>query len=153
MSGLALNIDSIAHESSFLNAGRTIAVVVDVINVYPRKNRELSRKIVSNNGLLLAENKPGVSVKPYHFISRDRIQSALSSAVFPIETCINGGTMHAVKAANKLKIPIFIPDYAKLGYEENSPQLAGMLEVEKRYFAKKFDKSNYDDILRKLQDD
>lgn len=116
VSGLALGIDSIAHEQTLINNGKTIAILVDVENVQPAKNRQLADNILKNNGLWIAENPPGTKIVPGHFVSRDRIQSGLAAAVFAIETSKNGGTMHAVNNCLKEERLLFCPDLSKLSY-------------------------------------
>ena len=110
VSGLALGIDAIAHQAALDFGAPTIAVLVDLLKISPLKNKDLAEEILKNDGLLISENKPGTPVIAALFAKRDRIQSGLSTAVFAIETSINGGTMHAVRAAVKMGRPVFVPD-------------------------------------------
>lgn len=118
VSGLALGIDAIAHKTALSNDAPTIAVLVDIINIYPSNHRELAAQILAKNGLLLSENPPLTSGIPALFAKRDRIQAGVSVAVFAIETSIDGGTMHAVKAALSMNRPVFVPDAIAAGYAD-----------------------------------
>lgn len=152
VSGLALGIDAIAHKESLNCNGNTIAVLVDVENIQPKKNRSLADEIYLNSGLLISENIPGTNITPPLFVKRDRIQTGLSLAVFPIETSINGGTMHAVRAAEQENRFIFIPDHTQSGYKnKNIDQLSGIIELHSRDSVIPYTKSSYPEIILNLQ--
>jgi len=91
VSGLALGIDTIAHRAALDAKTSTISVLVDVDSISPTSNRELAQEILDTDGLLVAENAPGTKAIPAFFAKRDRIQAGLSTAVFAIETSIDGG--------------------------------------------------------------
>lgn len=118
VSGLALGIDTIAHQAALNSGAPTIAVLVDLVNISPRKSKMLAEEILKNDGLLIAENEPGTPTIAALFAKRDRIQSGLSTAVFAIETSIGGGTMHAVRAAGKMGRPVFVPDAIAAKYND-----------------------------------
>lgn len=118
VSGLALGIDTIAHRAAIECHAPTIAVLVDLVNISPASNRALANEILGKDGLLLSENPPGTKAIPAFFAKRDRIQAGLSTAVFAIETSIDGGTMHAVKAALSMKRPVYVPDAKSAGYPD-----------------------------------
>jgi len=151
VSGLALGIDTIAHEECLeCNVG-TIAILVDVENIHPSKNRDLANNILAKGGLLISENKPGITIIPPLFAKRDRIQTGLSLAVFPIETAINGGTMHAVMAAKKENRLIYVPDYTKSGYQDKEiEQLSGIISLTDDPEVEPYTKFTYSNIINKL---
>ncbi len=101
VSGLAHGIDAEAHRGALSVSGKTIAVLVNVAEIYPHENQPLAKEILEKDGLLVAENPPGTQTQPRLFVDRDRIQSGLSFAVFPIETAVKGGTMHTVRFARE----------------------------------------------------
>jgi DNA processing protein len=107
VSGLALGIDTAAHRGALDEGGATTAVIVDVVGIYPERNAELAEEIVRGGGLLLAEHPPGTSATRGHLVARDRIQSALSVAVFPVETAVTGGTVHTLRFAAAQRRPVF----------------------------------------------
>ena len=76
VSGLALGVDAIAHQSSIDNNGKTIAVLgcgVDV--VYPKKNIDLYDEIKCKGILLVSEYPPSTQPNQYFFPQRNRIIS------------------------------------------------------------------------------
>lgn len=144
VSGLALGIDTIAHECCLNNNGRTIAVLVDVNKIHPSSNNPLAQRILDQGGLLLAENAPGTATVPPLFAKRDRIQTGLSTTVFPIETSINGGTMHAVRAAGRYNRLVFAPDITKGMYSEPGiEQIQGIKSLLDHRLAEPYDRSRY----------
>ena len=153
VSGLALGIDAISHEACLKCDGQTIAVLVDVDNVQPNKNRDLAARILTNGGLLIAENPPGIPITPPLFIKRDRIQTGLSLAVFPIETALDGGTMHAVKAAKQENRLIYVPDHNKSGYPDKSiKQIEGIIYLSKDPDIESYTKDSYTNIIKQLDE-
>jgi DNA processing protein len=118
VSGLALGIDTIAHDAALENSATTIAVLVDLVKISPPGNRNLAEQILDKNGLLISENPPGTKSVRGFFVKRDRIQAGLGMAVFAIETSIDGGTMHAVKTANSIQRDVYVPDVAAARYPD-----------------------------------
>src|SRR5699024_10520052 len=86
VSGLALGIDTAAHEGALrIEDGKTIAVLAgSVANIYPAKNRELAERILAQAGLLVSETPLGQPNTRGNFVKRNRIQSGLSLAVCPV---------------------------------------------------------------------
>ena len=153
VSGLALGIDAIAHRAALENQGSTIAVVVDVLNVSPSSNRDLASRILQENGLLISENLPGTKIVPALFAKRDRIQSGLSLAVFAIETSVDGGTMHAVNAANTLGRPVFVPDPVAAKYSDLGERaISGTQLLVREGRACAYSRDSYDAIERELHE-
>lgn len=118
VSGLALGIDAIAHRAALENNGRTLAVLVDLVTITPSNHRDLAGQILKQDGLLVSENPPGTKVIPALFAKRDRIQAGLAMAVFAIETTIDGGTMHAVRAAISLGRDVYVPNANSARYPD-----------------------------------
>ena len=64
VSGLALGIDTAAHEGSLSNLGVNIAVLAcDVRNPTPKINGALAEQILANGGCLVAEVPPGTETE------------------------------------------------------------------------------------------
>ncbi|MBL4930430.1 DNA-processing protein DprA [Clostridium paridis] len=102
ISGLAKGCDEFAHKGCIEVCGRSIAVLPGGIdNVYPESNKNLARDIIKNGGCLVSEYPVGVKPSKNTFVERDRIQSALSSAILVVSTGVVGGTMHTVDFACK----------------------------------------------------
>jgi len=151
VSGLALGIDTAAHEGALAENGPTIAVLVDVDKIYPTENKGLAESILEYGGLLLAENPPGTKVFGGLFVKRDRLQSALSLAVVPCETSINGGTMHTVRYSQEQNRLLLIPDFAEYqDYDFNSEQYAGIRQIMKSGQARIISKLDAPNIISKL---
>jgi len=151
VSGLALGIDTIAHDECLKCNGKTIAVLVDVVNVQPSTNRSLADRILANDGLLISENEPNIKIVPPLFVKRDRIQTGISLAVFPIETSVDGGTMHAVNAAKDNDRLIYVPDPNYSGYKDKSIlQLSGIIALAGSENVIPYTKQRYPTILECL---
>ena len=151
VSGLALGIDTIAHEQSLASHGNTTAVLIDIMSVSPSSNSELAQRIAKNNGLLLSENLPGTPPEKYHYVARNRLQVALSKIVFIIEASNKSGTKataeHAIKQGKQIYCPevSIIADYPESIYEESLNK--SLIEGNK---AKTFTKDAYNSILEGL---
>jgi DNA processing protein len=90
-SGLARGIDTAAHQGS-MEAG-TVAVIAGGIDVaYPPENAELQERI-ANEGLLIAEQPPGIEPRARHFPYRNRIIAGLSQAVLVVEAAPKSGSL------------------------------------------------------------
>ncbi len=152
VSGLALGIDTIAHQEALDVDGKTISVLVDVDNIQPSSNRELAERVLEQDGLLISEEPPGTRIIPSLFAKRDRIQSGLSLAVFAIETSIDGGTMHAVKNAEKENRLVFVPNIDQIGYKDmNIEQLEGVKYLIEEEKAIPYTKNKYPEVLKELK--
>lgn len=99
VSGMAIGIDSFAHQLSLRNNGKTIAVLGGGFHhIYPKQNIALFKKIAAQ-GLLLSEYPPDVAPVKYHFPERNRIISGLSFGTLVIEATKNSGTLITVDQA------------------------------------------------------
>lgn len=97
VSGLALGVDSIAHEAALQAGGTTIAVVPGGIDqIYPRSHEQLARRIVANNGLLLSEHPGAYKPTKYDFLIRNRLVSGLGDALIVTEAAERSGTLNTV---------------------------------------------------------
>ena len=155
VSGLAIGIDTAAHEAALEFGIPTIAVLPDIATIEPKANISLAARIVESGGLLIAENVPNHRISIGDFIKRDRIQVALSEAIFPIQTSIDGGTMHAVHEAERSKTPIYCPDYSyfiELGnINPESPEIIGVQELIKTGMANSYTKNDYGQIENRIK--
>ncbi|MGD9677102.1 MAG: DNA-processing protein DprA [Vulcanibacillus sp.] len=93
VSGMARGIDSIAHQGTLNNKGKTIAILgcgIDII--YPRENKNLYNSI-AQSGLIISEYPPGEKPHPGFFPQRNRIISGLSNGTLVIEASISSGSL------------------------------------------------------------
>ncbi len=112
ISGLAKGVDQIAHFSALENGGKTIAILP--YGIKNLKTDEILQKIPNiENLLLVSPFFPDIEYNKYNAYIRNRLICALSYAVYIVETPEESGIMEAAKSANKLKIPLFVTEYAK----------------------------------------
>ncbi len=102
VSGLALGVDGIAHESALKAGLRTIAVLgsgLDWESVYPRAHVNLAKEIIASGGAIISELPEGY--KPYksNFPERNRIMAGLSHATLVIEAGEKSGTLITARLA------------------------------------------------------
>src|SRR5215218_7634469 len=73
VSGLARGIDGEAHRGALEARGDTVAVLgCGIDRDYPASHRELARRIVDSDGLIVSEYAPGVEPAPWRFPARNR---------------------------------------------------------------------------------
>ena len=93
VSGFAKGIDSIAHRTSLLTGGKTIAVIASGLDiVYPASNLSLYREI-EEKGLILSEYEAGVKPFKSNFPQRNRIIAGLSRGTIVVESKDRGGSL------------------------------------------------------------
>lgn len=108
VSGLARGIDTAAHNGSYNQIGKTIAVLGGGFNrIYPPENLDLYNKILNNDGLVISEYSPDEEAKSKNFISRNRIISSLALGVLVIEAKSKSGTSKTAKIAKKQGKTVF----------------------------------------------
>jgi DNA processing protein len=152
VSGLAKGIDTAAHEGA-LSApnGKTTAILVDIDIIYPHENKELSDRILKNDGLLISENPPGTMVRGNLLVKRNRLQSGMSLATFPIETKVKGGTMHTVCFSEEQNRLLFCPDFSLIKDYRINEMGEGVKKLLNDGRASSFTKNSYDDLILKLE--
>lgn len=114
VSGLARGCDTIAHQTTVNNNGKTIAVLSqkpDFNNLYPRENTQLARNIVNSGGLLISEYTDfNYNERIKRLIDRDRLQSYFSSRTFMVASARrnegDSGSRHCVNTALKQHKPV-----------------------------------------------
>ena len=93
VSGFAKGIDSIAHKTSLLTDGKTIAVIASGLDiVYPASNLSLYKEI-EEKGLILSEYEAGVKPFKSNFPQRNRIIAGLSRGTIVVESKDRGGSL------------------------------------------------------------
>src|SRR3989339_694012 len=96
ISGLALGIDTLAHETALSAGLHTLSVPgsgIDDSVLYPRRNVGLARRILENGGGILSEFEPTFHATTWSFPQRNRIMAGLAHAVLLIEASEKSGTL------------------------------------------------------------
>lgn len=107
-SGLALGIDSAAHQGALSNNGKTIAVLGNGLGmIYPKRNLSLSEKILNKEGAIISEFSLHKNAHTSHFPRRNRIISGLSLGVLVVEATIHSGSLITAKFAMEQNREVF----------------------------------------------
>lgn len=107
VSGLALGVDSIAHQSCLQVGGRTIAVLpAGLDKIYPTSHHNLALDITRQNGLLLTEYPFHTEPRRENFIARNRIIAGLSEGLLITEAAAASGSLHTARFALDLGITV-----------------------------------------------
>ena len=94
VSGMALGVDAVAHNTTLECQGSTIAVMAGGFNhIYPSANFGLYKQIIQS-GLVVTEYVPNAEPLAYNFPVRNRIIAGLSRAVLVTEASAKSGALH-----------------------------------------------------------
>jgi len=98
-SGLALGVDTAAHQGAVKANGPTVAVLGCGVDIaYPRANTHLAEQIVAH-GCLVSEYPPGTQPRRGHFPRRNRIIAGLSLGTLVIEAALRSGSLITARLA------------------------------------------------------
>ena len=107
VSGMALGVDSVAHNTTLQNQGATIAVLAGGFNhIYPTANFGLYKQICQN-GLVITEYPPNAEPLSYNFPVRNRIIAGLSKGVLVTEAGLKSGALHTKNYALDMGRDVF----------------------------------------------
>ncbi len=108
VSGGALGLDSVAHESALKNGGKTVLIMgCGHGNDYLPENSAL-RKAVAQNGALVTEYPPYAPVTQGSFPRRNRIISGMSRGVVIVEAAERSGTFSTANHALEQGRDVFV---------------------------------------------
>ena len=98
-SGLALGVDSAAHQGALEAGGVTLAVMgTGPDRIYPARHRDLAHAIVER-GALVTEFPTGTPPLPDHFPRRNRLISGLSVGTLVVEAALRSGSLITARFA------------------------------------------------------
>lgn len=103
VSGLALGIDSLAHEAALRAGLYTMAIPgsgIDDAVIYPASHKPLARRILESGGCLLSEFEPTFRATKWSFVQRNRIMAGISHATLVIEASEKSGTLVTARLAS-----------------------------------------------------
>lgn len=107
-SGMAIGIDTIAHQSTLEENGKTIAVLGSGFDsIFPEENKELYKDIIKKDGLVITEYPPNEKAKSNNFLQRNRIVSGLSIGILVIEAAYRSGTSVTARLAKEQGRKVF----------------------------------------------
>lgn len=102
VSGLALGIDTLAHEACLDAGGTTVAFIgagIDEASVYPRANLRLAHGIIASGGALVSEYPSRSDSRKEHFPVRNRLIAGYSSATVVVEAAQKSGSLITARIA------------------------------------------------------
>ncbi|MFK3959308.1 DNA-processing protein DprA [Pseudalkalibacillus hwajinpoensis] len=124
VSGLALGVDTLAHQIALDHDAGTIAVLGSGFkHIYPKENQLLA-SIIAKNGLLLSEYPPDRGPEKHHFPERNRIISGLSLGTFIVEARKRSGSLITADQAMDQGREVFcLPGRMTDSYSEGTNRL------------------------------
>jgi DNA processing protein len=142
LSGLALGIDTAAHEACLDAGGRTIAVLGSGIRrVYPPGNVGLAERI-ANNGAVVSQFWPDAAPTSYNFPRRNVVTSGMGQGTVVIEASATSGAKMQARFAIEHGKQVFLLQ-----------SLVKEREWARRYLSRPrvYEVADVDDIVRALR--
>lgn len=157
VSGMAVGVDHLVHQSALDVGGRTIGVLACGLSVdYPRGSIPTRERIYELGGACITELFPTAETTRSYFQARNRILSGLSMGVMVFQAGMGSGSLitanYAVQQGRDLFcVPphdIFSPDYSGVvGYlRDGATPLFNYLDVVNSYY------NSFSDKLRVLKE-
>ncbi len=113
VSGLALGVDALAHQTTLDTGGTTIAILPGpVSHIQPATNRGLAEQIIRSGGAIMSERSDDDNyvVGPWSFLERNRIVAGISDAILITEANARSGTLNtAMHALDQGKDVFVVP--------------------------------------------
>ena len=107
VSGMAIGIDSAAHEGAMIGKGYTIAVLGSGLDIiYPAENRELFYKI-ADNGAVISEFPLMTEPEAHNFPIRNRVISGICLGTVVVEATKKSGSLITARLAAEQNREVF----------------------------------------------
>lgn len=108
VSGMALGVDGIAHNTCLDSDGTTIAVLGSGVDVpTPREHVHLYQDILAHNGLIVSTFAPGEDASKGSFPARNAIVAGLSRGILVTEGAKDSGSLITASFAKEFGRPVF----------------------------------------------
>ncbi|MBI2035847.1 MAG: DNA-protecting protein DprA [Candidatus Liptonbacteria bacterium] len=109
VSGLAMGMDTAAHEGALKGGGRTVAVLgTGIDKIYPAQNENLAGRILLAGGAIISEYETNAPGFKWQFLERNRIVAGLCVATVVIEAPERSGALVTARLAAEFGREVFI---------------------------------------------
>lgn len=134
ISGLALGIDTAAHQGALRTGGLTVAVLGSGLRtVYPPANAALAEHIAAH-GALLTEVHPAAGPSSGALVARNRLIAGLSDVVIVVEAGTDSGSLYAARFASRYGRPVFTVESMAAGNRRLHVEGAHLLPADPAYW-------------------
>ena len=108
ISGLAMGIDTFAHEAALENHLHTVGVMgAGFGNIYPSSNRKLAKRMTDSGSTLVSEFSYYTQPDRQNFPKRNRIIAGMADALLVVETGKRGGSIITACIAHSYQRDVF----------------------------------------------